>query len=61
MSVYRSAWRERVADPNYLVMCVCSHAEQNHDRHGCRVTKCICDALTEARREWVGPANEKPT
>lgn len=64
MSSYAFAWRDRVADPFWLVWCACGHAEQLHDIGGCTAgphnRRCICDRLTEKRREWVGPRDQEP-
>lgn len=66
MSLYTFAWRARVADPDWLVWCRCNHAEQIHGEGGGACTAgphgspCPCGVFTEKRREWVGPASEKP-
>jgi hypothetical protein len=60
MSAYAFAWRDRVADPDWLVWCRCRHAEQIHgENHGACTAgavgvRCMCDAFVEERREWVG-------
>ena len=64
MSSFAFAWRDRVADPDWLVWCLCGHAEQIHDgacTAGPYGRKCPCGAFAEKRREWVGPASERPT
>jgi hypothetical protein len=67
VSRYDFGWRDRVDDPNWLVYCACSHAEQIHgENHGACTAgthgrPCMCGAFVEKRREWVGLASEKPT
>ena len=59
-SRYSFAWRDRVADPDFLVWCYCGHAEQIHgENHGACTAgpvgrRCMCDAFSEKRRERVG-------
>lgn len=59
MTGYGFAWRERVADPDWLVYCAaCAHAEQVHDIGGCTAGphdhRCICDEFAPGKRQWVG-------
>lgn len=66
MTAYSFAWRARVADPDWLVWCLCGHAEQIHsENHGACTAgplgrPCPCGTFNEKKREWVGPESERP-